>query len=180
MSNKQQLREKYLALRQNIEPAIKQQYDEIIKEKILKLEVLKYFESVGIYYSKNNEVDTLKVIEQLLKLNIKVFLPRIKGKTLIFHQVINLQEDLLLNQTFDIYEPKSNLPTISKQEIELIFVPIVCFDDNNNRIGYGKGYYDHYLFDCYAYKIGLAYSLQKTQIIVSELHDVLMDQVITD
>lgn len=180
MASKQQMREKYLALRQNIEQTTKQQYDEIIKAKVLNLEVLKYFESVGIYYSKKDEVDTLKIIEHLLKLNIKVFLPRIKGKTLTFHQVTNLQEDLLLNQTFNVYEPKQNLDTISKQEIELIFVPIVCFDDNNNRIGYGKGYYDHYLFDCYAYKIGLAYSLQKTDTIASELHDVFMDQVITN
>ena len=44
-------------------------------------------------------------------------------------------------------------------EIELIIVPLLVFDINGNRVGYGKGYYDRFLKSCSenALKVGVSF-----------------------
>ena len=67
---------------------------------------------------------------------------------------------------------------------DVILVPLVAFDKNFNRIGYGGGYYDRYIKRVKKNKkiitIGLAYSFQKVKEISTNEHDVRLDFVITD
>ena len=45
------------------------------------------------------------------------------------------------------------------QQIEVVFVPLVAFDETGNRVGYGKGFYDEFLKNCSkdTIKIGLSF-----------------------
>ncbi len=67
---------------------------------------------------------------------------------------------------------------------EIIFVPMVGFDENLNRLGYGKGYYDRTISKLRKLKkifvIGLAYDNQMVPKIPAEDHDEKMDIVLTD
>jgi 5-formyltetrahydrofolate cyclo-ligase len=58
----------------------------------------------------------------------------------------------------NIHEPDSK-DIIPPQLIDLVFVPLVAFDRDGYRIGYGKGFYDKYLADCRddCIKIGFCY-----------------------
>ena len=75
---------------------------------------------------------------------------------------------------------------ISKKIIypDVLMIPLVAFDDNLNRLGYGGGYYDRYLAKFFKkkkiIKIGIAYSFQKLQKIPTNKYDIRLDNVFTE
>ena len=91
------------------------------------------------------------------------------------------KEPLYMNN-FGILEPKN-----SKIEMipDLILVPLVAFDKQLNRIGYGKGYYDRSLkkiskIKKNAISLGIAYSFQKCKKIPINKHDFKLDYIFTE
>lgn len=83
-----------------------------------------------------------------------------------------------IKSNFGVMEPLNY--SIYKQKMDLIIVPLVAFDENCNRIGYGKGHYDRYLENKNTKSIGIAYEEQKCDHIPVEKHDKKIDQIITD
>ena len=63
-------------------------------------------------------------------------------------------------------------------------MPIVGFDKNFNRLGYGGGFYDRYFEKNSKFKkikkIGLAFSFQKINKIPTNKYDVKLDKIITE
>ena len=63
-------------------------------------------------------------------------------------------------------------------------VPLVAFDKNLNRIGYGGGFYDRYIKkrkkNNKIITIGLAYSFQKVREIPINKYDIKLDFIVTD
>ena len=63
-------------------------------------------------------------------------------------------------------------------------MPLVAFDNDLNRLGYGGGYYDRYLSKNKKIKkilkIGIAYSFQKVKKIPIDKHDIRLDHIITE
>ena len=66
----------------------------------------------------------------------------------------------------------------------IIFVPLVAFDKNLNRVGYGGGFYDRYLKKIKKNKktitIGLAYNFQKIKKVPTNKYDIKLDFVVTN
>lgn len=60
--------------------------------------------------------------------------------------LVNDETDFVENK-FGIPEPK-NGEEIQPDEIDLVFVPLLAFDNQGYRVGYGKGYYDRFLKKC--------------------------------
>ena len=90
--------------------------------------------------------------------------------------------DPLYVNKFGILEPKN-----TKKEFipDLIVVPLVAFDSQLNRIGYGKGYYDRKLKKIRKKKkkvisLGMAYSFQKCRSIPVNKYDFKLDYIFTD
>ena len=79
---------------------------------------------------------------------------------------------------FGIAEPVGE--EISPSKIDLIIVPGSVFDSQNNRIGYGKGFYDKFLRETTAFKVGVCFNFQKVNEIPAEPHDIKMDIVLYD
>ena len=66
-----------------------------------------------------------------------------------------------------------------------LLVPLLAFDDKNNRLGYGKGYYDKYLgkylkSNKNILTIGVAFSFQKYNKIPTTRSDVKLDYILTE
>ena len=66
-------------------------------------------------------------------------------------------------------------------EIDMVIVPLLCFDKKGYRVGYGKGYYDRFLQQCRkdCIKIGFSYFEAIDQIEDVNKHDVKLDYCIT-
>ena len=80
---------------------------------------------------------------------------------------------------FSIREPSGGIE-ISPEELDVILVPMVAFDERLHRLGHGKGYYDRFLKDTKAFKIGIAYEIQKKEDIPIDEGDVSMDIIVTE
>jgi len=67
-------------------------------------------------------------------------------------------ETLFVTNKYGIEEPIDGINMIAS-EIDMIIVPLLCFDIKGNRVGYGKGYYDRFLKLCRkdCVKIGFSY-----------------------
>jgi len=59
---------------------------------------------------------------------------------------------------YDLYEPEGGV-IVNHAGMDMIFVPLLSFDKNGYRVGYGKGFYDRYLSQCRndCLKIGFSY-----------------------
>jgi 5-formyltetrahydrofolate cyclo-ligase len=133
------------------------------------------------YYPANYEVNIINFLKEASKKNFRITLPIIQSSNkMSFHPWI-FNEPLYINK-FGILEPKN-----SKKEIipDLIMVPLVAFDNNLNRIGYGKGYYDRSLEKINKIKkntvaLGIAYSFQKCRAIPVKKHDFELDYIFTE
>ena len=77
-----------------------------------------------------------------------------------------------------IPEPLDATP-VDFHEVDLILVPLLAFDKNKNRIGYGGGFYDRLLNETKAAKVGLSLSPPLDQLIQKEEWDVPMDHIIS-
>ena len=69
---------------------------------------------------------------------------------------------------------------INKNKIDLLIVPIVAYDKNHNRLGYGGGYYDRYLKDYCGNVIGLAFNFQQVENLPVENFDLPIKIIIDE
>src|SRR5690625_1208076 len=96
-----------------------------------------------------------------------------------FFQFTNVKE--LENVYLDLYEPTEDISKlIQKNEIDLIVVPGLLFDQRGYRIGYGGGYYDRYLNNYMNDKISIAMEEQVVNYIPYDEHDIPVDTIITE
>jgi len=135
--------------------------------------------NVGGYYPSNNEVDDLDVLNYLRNKKINISLPIIRENNEMDFFAWTNKDPLKINK-YGIAEP------ISSKKIypDVIFVPLVAYDDDLNRLGYGGGFYDRYLKKISKikkiFKIGLGFSYQKIKKIPIDKHDKKLDLIVTE
>ena len=134
---------------------------------------------IGGYYPYNHEVNTLKILEKFEKLNYQIALPKIKKNFQMDFFKWSIKDLLSINK-YGIPEPITDKIVYPN----ILLVPLVAFDKDLNRIGYGGGFYDRYLEKVMKIKnimtIGLAYSFQKVQKIPVNKYDVKLDFIVTN
>ena len=135
---------------------------------------------VGGYYPVNFEIDILEILENLeKKIGMQLSLPVIKkNNEMDFYNWSS--KNLLKINKYGIPEPKK----IKKVYPDIIFVPLVAFDNRLYRIGYGGGYYDRYIQKISnkkrMLKIGIAHSCQKIDKVPINKYDKKLDIIITE
>ena len=133
---------------------------------------------VLLYWSMADEVQTHAFVERWYK-EKTLLLPCVDGDDLRLRQYTG-PECMVAGEQFGIGEPTGEEWT-DLDAVELIVVPGVAFDRQNNRMGRGRGFYDRLLKSTpNAVKIGVAYDFQILDSIPVEPHDVKMDRVITE
>lgn len=136
---------------------------------------------VALFYPIRMEADLFSHAGDLRTRGIRIALPRVFGDTLIFSEV---GEDTgLAAGVFGIMEPLPGAGVIPVEEIHAICVPGLAFDHRGGRIGYGKGYYDHFLGAAKDGErpvlIGVGYDFQLVDRIPQCPGDIRMDYIVT-
>ena len=180
MQQKSKLRKKYLKIR-------KENYFEIDKNffspllKLIKKNIRKKSIKIALYYPSNFELDVLKVLELKYFLHQTILLPVVEKNNLMnFYQW--KKNDVLTVNEFGMLEPikaEAKIP-------DIIIIPLLAFDKDKYRLGYGKGYYDRYLnkyikkYKKKTITVGVAFSFQKHNKLPINKNDVKMDFILTD
>ncbi|MBD1576261.1 5-formyltetrahydrofolate cyclo-ligase [Vibrio sp. S11_S32] len=143
-------------------------------------------QEIALYLSVDGEVDTMPTIQWLWQQNKKVLLPVIhpfsKGQLLFLNYTPTTP--MIANQ-YGILEPKLDKTQICPlASVDIIFTPLVAFDDSGQRLGMGGGYYDRTLERGFetgtgASAIGLAHDCQKVAQLPIQLWDIPLATIVT-
>ena len=157
----------------------------VIQEKLFALPEFQRAKVILFYASFKGDVETFKMMEQAQQSGKQIALPRITQdkNNMIPSMVDNLNTDLNTGP-YGIQQPKQeSARDVALKDLDLVIVPGVAFDKDNNRLGRGAGYYDRFLRNCSAGTptVGLAFDFQ----IVDRLphqqeHDMPVALVITN
>lgn len=138
-------------------------------------------QSVGLYYPVRGEFDCLPLLAALAALGVETSLPVVTDR----HDKLTFRPwkpgEELAKGEYDIPAPLNKGLSISP---DMLIVPLLGFDANGARLGYGGGYYDRTLEFLRARNegfeaMGIAYDFQKLKDLAIEDHDQQLDMVVT-
>lgn len=175
---KSELRRKFISLRQSQNEEQASRLSSIIANKLSELKNIHDADCVMVYFAFRGEVNLNSFIDFCLKQGKRICMPKITGEG-VMEAVEYLEGCMLKDNKYGIPEPLGT-KNIDKKDIDVVIVPAVAFDENFYRLGYGGGYYDRFLRNTDAVKIGVGFDLQITEKLPSEMHDKRMDMVISD
>ncbi|MBT8086592.1 MAG: 5-formyltetrahydrofolate cyclo-ligase [Gammaproteobacteria bacterium] len=141
--------------------------------------------ALGCYLPAYDEVDTLPIIERAWRANKRVFVPVLRKRHKMLFREMRPETPLEKNR-YDIWEP-TNGAFLSPRKLDMVIAPTVAFDDDNNRVGMGGGYFDR----CFAYLqrrkiwlrpklVGVAFNCQKVEKISANPWDIPLYRVFTE
>ena len=177
-------------IRKEIKEKLAQQTDaqrlrksRLIKERLFKLAAFKQAEYVMFYIATKDEVETSFMITGAQKIGKKIAVPVIlrEDKRMVVSQINDLKTELTVGP-YKILQPKKRyIREISKDKIDLVVVPGRAFDQQGNRLGRGRGYYDKFLASLPAGipRIGLAFDFQVLKCLPALSHDISVTRVIS-
>ena len=179
MLQKKQLRKKNLILR-------KKKYYDINKIffspllKLIKLRKKKKLIKIALYYPSNFELNVLKFLEYNNICSQDILLP-ITGRNNRMDFFSWKTNDVLFINKFGILEPEETQAKVP----DVMLVPLLAFDKNKYRLGYGNGFYDRYL-NKYLKQfkniltVGVAFSFQRHHKLPINQNDVKLNYIITE
>ena len=179
MQHKNSVRKKYYLLRKNNYYEISKDFFKPFINLVTKKFKKRSFK-LAIYYPSSFEINVLKLLEFNYILNQNLLLPIIEENNLMNFFSWKKNEVLQVNK-YGILEPlklKQNVP-------DIMLVPLLAYDKNKYRLGYGKGFYDRYLNKYLkAFKniftVGVAFSFQKYNKLPINDKDVQLNYILTE
>lgn len=156
---KRELRKKYREIRENMSPQKKSRYDELLKKGFLASREYKNNDIVFAFVSKPIEIDTISIIEAVLKDGKRVAVPRCVTDKREMDFFFIESFDQLEKSTYGLMEPiPDKCEKVTDFSKGVCIVPGLAFDSEGFRLGFGMGYYDRFLSQFQGDKIGLCYS----------------------
>jgi 5-formyltetrahydrofolate cyclo-ligase len=183
---KRKIRKQLMEARSGLDESSRSEYDAAILEGILSLKEYKEAGLILTYVSYNGEVDTFGLIYKALGEGKKVGCPVCdvsSGEPRMNFCYITSVDDLVDGYK-SIREPDSDVcERVDPKDMEkaLIIVPMVGYDDDGNRLGYGKGFYDRFLAaNKFTASVGLAYTCQRVDMLPVDKYDIKPDFILTE
>jgi len=183
--SKKVLRERILTLLRNQKEEERLIKSLAIGNKLFQMGEFQKAETILFYASFDGEVETFEMMREAQKLGKTIGLPGTmkEEKEMIPTAVASLESDLETGP-YGIQQPKMDqAQTLSEDHLDMVVVPGVAFDKQNNRLGRGGGYYDRFLESLppSAVTVGLAFDFQMVDSLPSqEKHDVPVSCVLTN
>jgi 5-formyltetrahydrofolate cyclo-ligase len=132
---------------------------------------------VGGYHALAEEADPSLLLARMVELGCQIAFPRIvtKHQPLDFHHVPD--GEVLEPGSFGIPEPLGHWP---RARPDIVLAPLLAFDRDGHRLGYGGGYYDRTLALLRVPAIGIAYAGQEVASLPRGPHDMALSMIVTE
>lgn len=183
MAGKKEVRNTYIAKRREIHPETLEQLSGQIAEQFFLLKP-GHVKFIHIYYPivGKHEINSLLIAEGIRKNHpeIQLVLSKSDLKDCSLKHIVWEESTPLAMNAWGITEPLSG-KFISPEQLDIIILPLLAFDKEGNRLGYGKGFYDRFLKECRTnvLKIGISLFPPEEEPLGHEPHDVPLDMCIT-
>lgn len=190
-SNARALRQQFRQRRRQLSIPEQQQASAAVLEQCLRQPEFSQANIIACYLAEDGELDPAPIIEHCWQQGKQVCLPVLhpfcKGHLLF----VRYSDDSVMNlNRFNIPEPELKCAYIVPlEQLDIIFAPLVAFDDKGHRLGMGGGFYDRTLAPLYRNAsqqrdvntsvIGLAHNCQQADTLNAQPWDLPMQKIIT-
>lgn len=179
MTDKKEARQIVKELRKTADTRFIRDKSRLITGIVCNLDLFINSNTIFVYNSVNNEVNTNELINHAKKCGKTLAFPTVIGDEMLFYRIDNEKD--IKEGYMGIKEPIPSKDRLVDCNEGLIIVPGVAFDKKCNRTGYGKGFYDRYLARHRGLiKIGLGFSFQIFDELKTDGYDIPLDYVITE
>lgn len=152
-----------------------------IANQLLKLDIWqKTYYHIFLSIESQKEVDTSFILSILQGKDKEIIISKSNFKDGTLTNFLLTDNTTIKINKYGIPEPEDGIEVPNKK-IEVVFIPLLAFDKNGNRVGYGKGFYDQFLSSCNkdVIKIGLSFFPPEENTINTRKEDVALDYCIT-
>ncbi len=156
---KSELRLKYKVLRQKLSNDEVEEKSLAIANQLVRMDIWnKTYYHVFLPIEEQKEVNTEYILQILAGKDKEIVISKSNFENISMTHYLLTDNTKIKKNEYNIPEPISGL-NVPTELIDVVFVPLLAYDKEGNRIGYGKGFYDKFLYECKSdiIKIGLSF-----------------------
>lgn len=168
-----------LTYRKNANPKQCHKAAAIIQSRVIRTIETYQLQRIGLYLPVQQEVDTQMIIQHAWDSHCDVFIPKV-GPTLEFSYFT--PKTKLKKNVFHCLEADHDQSLLAEQ-LDCIICPLIAFNNERFRLGYGGGYYDKTFSAATSlspHLWGMAYDWQKREDWSPEPHDKKLTKIFTE
>ncbi|MFY7987498.1 MAG: 5-formyltetrahydrofolate cyclo-ligase [Flavobacterium sp.] len=129
---------------------------------------------------EQKEINTEYILQILAGKDKEIVISKCEFATLGMTHFLLTDNTKIKKNNYNVPEPVDGLE-VPDAKIDVVFVPLLAYDKQGNRVGYGKGFYDNFLSKCKpeTIKIGLSFFPPEEKIDDVSANDVKLDFCVT-
>ncbi len=142
------LRKKYQQLREGLSIQKTEDLSLDIANKVLELPIWDYtYYHIFLPISEKKEINTENLLHILQGKDKSIVVPKVDFNIMDLNHILLQENTPFVLSKYNIPEPVNGIE-IQPKQLDVVFVPLLAFDERGNRVGYGKGFYDRFLASC--------------------------------
>lgn len=174
---KKELRIKYKELRQKFSVEEIEEKSLAIANQLLKLDIWEntYFH-IFLPIEEQKEVNSEFILNILQAKDKEIVVSKSDFDTTSMQHFLLTDNTKIKKNEYNIPEPVNGL-NVPTEMIDVVFVPLLAYDKQGNRVGYGKGFYDKFLSECKSNVVKIGFSFFEPEEIIEDVfeNDVKLD-----
>ena len=178
---KKEVRYKYKELRQNLSEDTIEEWSLQIANQLIRLDIWQHsFYHLFLPIESQKEINTEYILQVLAGKDKNIVLSRSDFSTREMTHFLLTDNTTIKKNAYDIPEPIDGLE-VPVSKIDVVFVPLLAFDEKGNRVGYGKGFYDKFLAECKPEILKIGVSFFESEKVISDVlnTDIQLDLCVT-
>ncbi len=178
--NKDDYRKKYKLLREKFSVEDIDDLSMDIANQSLKLSIWDFSNyHIFLPIATKKEINTEFLLHILQGKDKSIIVPKVENKNVEMSHILLQDNTPLKLSNYGVPEPVSGIK-IAPSQLDVVFIPLLAYDVNGNRLGYGKGFYDRFLEKCNSKTIFIGLSLfEPEELLPCETTDVPLNFCIT-
>ena len=178
---KAELRKKYKILREGLSSNQVDNLSIAIANQLLRLSIWEYtYYHLFLSIEEKKEVNTDYILNILSGKDKNIVVSKSDFKSGTMTHYLLTDNTAIKKNNYHIPEPVDGIE-IPSNKLEVVFVPLLAFDTQGNRVGYGKGFYDRFLSECTPETITIGLSFFEADESITDIHkgDVTLNYCVT-
>jgi 5-formyltetrahydrofolate cyclo-ligase len=178
---KKELRQKYKELRKQLSENDIEEWSLQIANQLIRLDIWQHsFYHLFLPIESQKEVNTEYILQVLAGKDKNIVLSKSDFSTREMTHFLLTDNTTIKKNAYDIPEPIDGLE-VPVSKIDVVFVPLLAFDEKGNRVGYGKGFYDKFLAACKPEILKIGVSFFESEKVISDVlnTDIQLDFCVT-
>lgn len=178
---KSELRQKYKQLRKELSDHQVEDFSLEIANQLLKMAIWdKSFYHIFLSIEEQKEINTDYILNILAGKDKNIVISKSHIQDFSMTHYLLTDNTTLKKSKYNVPEPVDGIE-IQPSQLDVVFIPLLAYDQSGNRVGYGKGFYDRFLAQCKpeTLKIGLSFFDAETDTFETSENDIKLDYCVT-